>query len=249
MTTPAPEAPLVASPIAKHTASVILIHAIGDTGEGWRGVAERLSKDVPHVKWIFPHAPTGEVTAYNKKCIPRWFDISSYDFDKAEENRGDMFKAASMIDQLVQKEVDAGIPPERVVIGGFSQGGAVALLTSLTSRPADGFGGGKEGWKVAGIVVVSGWLPFRNDFQQFLSPHAAKTPIFWGHGTDDNVVRYKFADTFVKKLTSAFGIPMAKGELGSPGLSFRTYKALGHQLCAREERDLSEFLRRVIPPL
>lgn len=118
------------------------------------------------MKWIFPHAPTGEVAAYNKKCMTRWFDISSYDFDKVEENRAEMFKAARMIDELIQKEVDAGVPPERVVIGGFSQGGAVALLTSLTKRPEDGFGGGKEGWKVAGIVVVSGWLPFRNNFQQ-----------------------------------------------------------------------------------
>lgn len=139
---------------------------LGDTGRGWHGTAEKLSKDVPHVKWIFPHAPTGEVTVYNKKSMPRWFDISSYDFDKVEENRTEMFKAARTIDELVQKEVDAGIPPGRVVIGGFSQGGALALLTSLTSRPEDGFGGGKEGWKIAGVVIVSGWLPFRSNFQK-----------------------------------------------------------------------------------
>ncbi|KAG6334862.1 hypothetical protein ID866_4222 [Astraeus odoratus] len=252
MATSAPEQqPLIVLPTARHTASVIFIHGLGDSGQGCRPVVDELSKDLPHVKWILPHAPCGQVTAHNKNSMPRWFDILSFTFENATEDRVGMLKAARAIDELIQKEVDAGIPSGRVVIGGFSQGATVALLTGLTSRPDDGSGGGKAGWKLGGIAIVSGWLPLQSGFQQLLSSQATTTPILWGHGTDDNVVRHKIAEASVKKLTSTFGIPMVenltfgtdynahgisnlptssplRGELGSPGLSFRTYKALGH---------------------
>ncbi|KAI6100217.1 Phospholipase/Carboxylesterase-domain-containing protein [Pisolithus sp. B1] len=270
MATATLESPLIIPPTGNHTASVILYHGLGDTGEGWRTVTNTLSKDLPHVKWVLPHAPTGEVTAHNKKSMPRWFDIISHDFESAAEDRAGIMMAARMVDEFIQREVDAGVPPERVVVGGFSQGAAVVLLAGLTSRPEDGFAGGKEGWKPGGLVVLSGWLPLRNSFQELLSPRAAQMPIFWGHGTDDIVVRHKVADTLTKKLTTECGIPMVEsltlgtdrnarctstlpqpsnveGGLGSPGLSFRSYQAWDHAVCPRELRDLSEFLGRVVP--
>lgn len=202
--------------------------------------------------------------------MPRWFDITSFDFEKATEDRAEIMTAARMVDELIQREVDAGVPPERVVIGGFSQGAALALLAGLASRPKDGAAGGKEGWKLGGLVILSGWLPLQSSFQQLLSSRAAQMPIFWGHGTDDNMVRHKVADIATKKLTTACGIRMVEsltlgtehnarctsnlpqssdveGGLGSPGLSFRSYITWNHSVCPRELRDLLDFLRRVVP--
>lgn len=270
MSTSTPKPPLIIPPTGNHTASVIFLHGLGDTGKGWCPITDSLSRDLPHVKWVLPHAPTGEVTAHNKKSMPRWFDIIAYNFESAAENRAEIMMAARMTDELIQREVDAGVPPERVVIGGFSQGAAVALLAGLTSRPEDGLAGGKEGWKLGGLVILSGWLPLQSSFQQVLSARAAQMPIFWGHGTDDNVVRHKVAEAFTKKLTTSCGIPMVEsltlgtehnarctsalpqasdveGGPGSPGLRFRSYKAGGHSVCPRELRDLAGFLKRVVP--
>ncbi|KAH7887483.1 Phospholipase/Carboxylesterase-domain-containing protein [Phlebopus sp. FC_14] len=256
----------------KRPATFIFVHGLGDTGEGLSPIADAMSPAFPHVKWVLPTAPRMPVTANMSERMTSWFDIYSFDFryDQSEEDRSGMLKSARTIDQLIQKEIDAGVPPERIVLGGFSQGGAMTLLAGLSARGEEGVAGGKEGWKLGGLAVLSGWLPLHSQFREMLSPKATSMPIYWGHGTSDPIVRYKAAQDSVAQLTSNLGLallenttlsgdilsstsststpPAGQGNnIGETGLCFRSYKWVGHSLCAREQQDLQEFLKRVLP--
>lgn len=75
-----------------------------------------------------------------------------------------MLESARTIDKYIQDEINAGIPVERIVVGGFSQGGSMSLLAGLTARREDGLFGGKSGWKLGGVAVLSGWMPLQDAF-------------------------------------------------------------------------------------
>jgi predicted esterase len=94
-------------------------------------------------------SPTISITANFGMQMPGWFDIKAFDFKSAEDEEG-MMKTVHSLNQLITSEVDAGVDPSRIVLGGFSQGGAMTLLTGLTNER-----------RLAGLVVLSGWLPLR----------------------------------------------------------------------------------------
>ena len=99
--------------------------------------------------WCVDALPCRCEPAYSRCMGSTRFDITNFEFDKDDE--AGMLKTMSQLNQLISAEVDSGIPPERIVLGGFSQGGAISLLTGLTSER-----------KLAGISVMSGWLPMRH---------------------------------------------------------------------------------------
>lgn len=133
----------------------------------------------PYMKVICPTAPTMPVTLNAGFQMPSWFDLKSLDMHGLEDEDG-IKKATATIQTIIQSEISAGIPANRIVVGGFSQGGALALYTGLTSTHTLG-----------GIVGLSCWLPLHKSF-----PDAKKTadtvPIFLAHGEVDPVVPYKF---------------------------------------------------------
>jgi len=163
-----------------------------------------------------------------------------------------MFDSVRKLDALVRAEVEAGIPQERIVLSGFSQGAAMVLLTGLGGRTVRD---GGEGWKFAGVAVMSGWLPLRERFKSLISPHALTMPVFWGHGTDDPLVRYNLGRRSAEILKDQVGLALRwgnKGEaerlaFGSAGISFLGYDGILHATCSKERADLKEFLKRVIP--
>jgi len=156
-----------------------MLHGLGDSGHGWAPVAENLQPLFPHVKWILPHAPTQPVTLNAGMRMPSWYDITGLDSSAVEDERG--IKAAAqngyysillpssegnlqpnlslppieIVSEVIESEIKAGIPPERIVLGGFSQGGAISLYTGLTGP-----------YKLAGIVGLSSYLPLRNQLNQ-----------------------------------------------------------------------------------
>ena len=114
--------------------------------------------------------------------MPGWSNIFGLDLTSPEDREG--FDATSRrIHTIVQAEIDRGVPPERVVVGGFSQGGAAALHFSLRCPHALG-----------GVVAFSTWLPLRSDYPGALSPFAAHTPILFCHGTQDYIVDYSYTE-------------------------------------------------------
>jgi len=137
-----------------------------------------------------------------------------------------MLSSAQAINEIITAEVDAGIPSDKIVIGGFSQGCVMATLTGLTTER-----------KLAGIVALSGWLPLRNKMKAMMSDHARNLPIFWGHGTMDPVVQYKWGQMSANIL---------KEDLKVKDVTFKSYD-MGHSSHPKEIQDLKEWLSNVLP--
>jgi len=239
--------PHIVNATVKHTATVIFLHGLGDSGTGWLQVVQMIKKDLPHIKWVLPNAPTRSITANFGMMMPGWFDITSFDW-KVKEDREGLLESARTIDKHIQDEVDGGIPTERIVLGGFSQGGTMSLLTGFTARENGQFGG-RTGWRLGGIAVLSGWLPLRDTFSKIASPHLAKTPVFICHGTADPLVPYSLAQKTKEVLTGALGLRALDDpvDLGAQGLSFRPYEGVGHEASTQTLTDLTTFLNRALP--
>ncbi|KAJ7098705.1 Phospholipase/Carboxylesterase-domain-containing protein [Mycena belliarum] len=221
--------------LTKHTATVIFVHGLGDTGLGWKPVADMFKTDLPHVKWVLPHGPSMPVTANGGMVMPSWFDILSFGFDTEEDQPG-MLETMHSLNQLITAEVDAGIPANRIVLGGFSQGGAMSLLTGLTAER-----------KFAGLAILSGWLPLHKSFKSMASEHAASIPIFWGHGKADPLVKFALARMSVDHLKKDIGIPEAPSTGELKGLSFNAYEGVGHSTNQQEFDDLMVWLKKALP--
>jgi len=229
---------LTVNALTKHTATVVFVHGLGDSGHGWEPVAQMFSKDpeLNHVKWILPHAPLQPVTANSGMVMPSWFDIMSFDFDSEEDEEG-MRKSSLRLNELITAEIDAGIDASKIVLGGFSQGGAMSLFTGLGSER-----------KLAGLAVLSGFLPLHHKFKDMLSDHARLIPIFWGHGTADPLVGYDLCKKSVSFLKNECGIK----ELGDKdkdivGIRCMAYQGMQHSSCIKELDDLRSWLKSVIP--
>ncbi|KAG8831818.1 hypothetical protein FRC17_002523 [Serendipita sp. 399] len=233
---------LKVTPTTKHTASVIFLHGLGDSGRGWAPVARMLSRNpkLSHIKWILPHAPTEPVTLNGGMRMPSWFDIESLDLDEDAADGGEdakgMLDSSMAVNRLITAEIDeANIPANRIVVGGFSQGGALGLLTGLTSER-----------KLAGLVSLSTWLPLSQKMKSMMTDSARMLPIFFGHGTSDPVVQYQFGRRSYEHLKSALGFPEATGESIS-GLTWREYDGMGHSASEEELEDLNSWLEKVLP--
>ncbi|KAI1150331.1 phospholipase/Carboxylesterase [Nemania diffusa] len=226
--------PLFFSASAKHTATVIFLHGLGDTGFGWASAAEgwiRRGK-LDEVKWVLPHAPRMPITAAEGMPMPGWFDIAALNGGiediRSNQDEPGLMKTRDYVNSLIQAEIDAGIPANRIVVGGFSQGGAMALLTGLTAKV-----------KLAGIVGLSCWLPLDVKFPSLVqeSDLNHETPIFMAHGTADGVV------------------PTGLGMLSHEALkrqnfpvSMKLYPGMAHSACQEELDEVEAFLLARLPP-
>lgn len=171
--------------------------------------------------------------------MPAWFDIYDFSFMSSEEDGEGMFESAGKLKTLIQKEIDeTGFHSSRIVLGGFSQGGAMSLLTGLTAQS-----------KLGGLIVLSAWLPLRRELKKMLTPHATSLPVFWGHGADDALVPHSVARRSVECLTQDFGFPSQNETGPGSGLQFMTYPELNHSASDEELDDVVEFLEHVVPDI
>ena len=132
---------------AVHSASFVgPIHGLGDSNRGWLDVAGMMHQQMPHVKFVLPNAPTSPVTLNGGMAMPSWYDITSLD-DRANQPCTGIEESRAVVDALIAAEVAAGIPLDRIVVGGFSQGGAMSLYAGL-QYPG----------RLAGVLVMSGYL-------------------------------------------------------------------------------------------
>ncbi|CCM02315.1 uncharacterized protein FIBRA_04406 [Fibroporia radiculosa] len=176
------------------------------------------------------------VTANGGMEMPSWYDIFDFDGYSREDEAG-MHKSAASLNAFLDSEIAVGIPAHRIVLGGFSQGGVMSLLTALTSDK-----------KLSGVVVLSGRLPLQGKITSMATPSNITTPIFWGHGKDDPLVKFDTAIRSVEILKLQLNIPTA--DLESPekgGLMFNSYEDLPHSASNEELRDLKAWLKKVLP--
>ncbi|CAF0956134.1 unnamed protein product [Adineta steineri] len=213
----------------KHTASLIFLHGLGDVGSSWQDAFNmyRIAKAAPHVKFIFPNAPVQRVTLNMGMPMPTWFDIHGLDQNAKEDQEG-IEKSSKLLKDLVEEEIKSGIPAERVIVGGFSMGGAVAIHAALTSPHTLG-----------GVLALSTWLPLSTTFPKALISGDKKMnlPILQCHGDEDPMVQLRWA-----RLTEE-GIKA----MGFKQYTFKEYRNMGHSSCDQEMDDVSAFVVKNLP--
>uniref|UniRef100_A0A8C6YQR4 Acyl-protein thioesterase 1 n=1 Tax=Nothoprocta perdicaria TaxID=30464 RepID=A0A8C6YQR4_NOTPE len=203
--------PAIVPAARKATAAVIFLHGLGDTGHGWSEALAGIKS--PHVKYICPHA----------------FDISGLSPDSQEDEAG-IKQAAENVKALIDQEVKSGIPSHRIILGGFSQGGALSLYTALTTQQ-----------KLAGVVALSCWLPLRASFSQGpISGVNREIPVLQCHGDCDPLVPLMFGSLTVEKLKSL---------INPANVTFRTYSGMMHSSCIEEMMDVKQFIDKHLPPI
>ncbi|WYZ39348.1 hypothetical protein EsH8_III_001262 [Colletotrichum jinshuiense] len=228
-------APLVFPAAAgKHTATVIFAHGLGDTGHGWASAVEnwRRRQRLDEVKFVLPHAPQIPITANWGMRMPGWFDIKTLDGTvealRESEDEPGILASSEYFQNLIQAEVDAGIPADRIVLGGFSQGGAMAIFSGLTGKH-----------KIGGIVGLSCWLLLSNKFAGIVPEDKPNqdTPVWLGHGDADPLVRPELGALSAEALK----------KLGYK-VSRSLYPGMPHSACLEELDDVESFLRERLPP-
>ncbi|XP_013380529.1 acyl-protein thioesterase 1 [Lingula anatina] len=221
MATPA----VVVQSSIKQTATVIFLHGLGDTGHGWSEIFARQAR-IPYIKYILPNAPIQPVTLNAGFKMPSWFDIRGLSPDSPEDAEG-IKKAAASLEELIEAEEKAGIPSDRIVIGGFSQGGAVALYASLSHRKP-----------LAGILGLSAWLPLHKQIPGVVSEANKNIKILQCHGTADPVVPFKWGQMTHEALKTI-----------TPNADFKQYAGVMHSSSEQEMEDVKSFLESTLPPV
>ena len=200
-------------------ASVIVLHGLGADGNDFVPVARQLDLSAAgDVRFVFPHAPVIPVTINGGHQMRAWYDILGADLLKREDEAG-LRRSLAQVEALIQREKSRGIPAGRIVLAGFSQGCALALLTGL-----------RHGETLGGIVGMSGYLPLAAATAAERHAANAATPIFMAHGQMDPVV------------------PLARASASRDALEALGYTVewheypMAHSVCMEEIADLNGWL-------
>lgn len=216
---------LIVEPKEKHTATIIWMHGLGDTAEGWIDVASMFAPSLPHVKFILPTAGTLPVTLNGGFPMPAWYDIENLSGDRKTERCNGIQASRERVLKLIAKEEEKhGIKPERIVLAGFSQGGAMSYYTGLSFEK-----------KLGGILVLSGYMPLEGELKP--TAEAKSTPLMALHGDADGVVRLSWGED---------GVTQAKAK-GLTEVSFKVYEGLPHSADPEELDDALAFLKKALP--
>lgn len=223
-------------PLKEHTSTVIWMHGLGDTAHGWAPLFTNLQKlasdgGLPTVgtKFVLPTAPPRKITINGGVSMNAWADIYAFCPDAPEDEQG-YCESRSRILKIIEGELRSGIPSERIVVGGFSQGGALAYLTGLTI-PKDITKG-----RLGGVAACSAWLPMRNWINKNTNAEALQgLQILHCHGTSDDLIPVEagqICSHLIKKVE-----PLIQ-------FTFKEYKGMGHEACEEEQEDVHKFFSK-----
>ncbi len=199
--------------------AVIWLHGLGADGNDFAPLVPELEKlGVKSTRFIFPHAPLRSVTINAGMEMRAWYDITSLDFDKREQDETGTQASMQIVLDLIQREIERGIKLEKIVIAGFSQGGAIALHT--VTRLTD---------KIAGAIALSTYLPLAEKLNHEKSQHT-DIPIFMAHGVEDDVIKLKYAEASRQQL-----------EENGYKVEWHTYQ-MPHSVNMQELEDIAKWL-------
>lgn len=201
------------------TAAVIWLHGLGASGHDFEPVVPELGlPEDAAVRFIFPHAPNLPVTINGGMSMPAWYDIKAMDIDRVVDTE-QLRASADAVAKLVEREKEKGVPADRIIIAGFSQGGAVAYELGL-SYPE----------RFGGILALSTYFATADTVQR--SEASADVPISVYHGTFDPMVPESLGVRSVEALK----------EMGYEP-SYQTFP-MEHSVCLEEIQDIGRFIRR-----
>jgi phospholipase/carboxylesterase len=167
--------------------SVIWLHGLGADGHDFEPIVPELGLHEP-LRFVFPHAPVRAVTVNGGMRMRAWYDIVGFGPGAAQDAAG-IEESAAAVRELIDRELARGMPAERVVLAGFSQGGAIALHTAL-----------REPRRLAGVLALSTYLPVADTLAAERSAANAEIPIFMAHGNADGVIPLAMADASRRAL-------------------------------------------------
>jgi phospholipase/carboxylesterase len=197
--------------------AVIWLHGLGADGHDFEPIVPELKLSLP-VRFVFPHAPVRPVTINGGMVMRAWYDILGFD-RHAKEDAAGIRASAIAVGQLIEREIERGIPSERIVLAGFSQGGAVALHAAL-----------REPRPLAGVLALSTYLPLATSLASERSPANAGVPIFMAHGTSDSVLPLSLGESSRRAL-EALGY----------AVDWRSYP-MAHSVCLEEVGAIGAWL-------
>ncbi len=203
-------------------ATVLWLHGLGADGHDFEPIVRELGLPRDHaVRFVFPHAPRLPVTLNGGLIMPAWYDVRS--FEPGDQDERGIRRSDGEVRALLAREVERGVPPGRIVLAGFSQGGAVALFTGLRHEQ-----------RLAGLLALSTYLPLAERVAVEISPANADLPVFQAHGIYDPLV------------------PFALGRTTRDWLLARRYPVewheypIEHQVSLEEIEAIGAWLRRVL---
>ena len=195
---------------------------MGDTGAGWSFLADHLG--LKHVDCVFPTAQTLPVTLNGGMSMPSWFDIKGLNYSAEVMDHGQVAESVAYLHELIEAQKAKGIAADRIVVGGFSQGGNIALKAFMSSKE-----------KLGGCVALSTWLEPGSAYEKEVLQNKG-APIMWGHGVADPMVPAVLGTNSVLHLR----------KLGYT-LDHKEYPGMGHSSCPAELEDIRAFLAKTLP--
>ena len=204
-------------------AAVIWMHGLGADGHDFEPIVPELGlPDSLPIRFVFPHAPMRPVTINAGMVMRAWYDVAGQGGTRREDEEG-VRASQRAIEALIEREKKRGLTAGQIVLAGFSQGGAMALQTGL-----------RHPERLAGLLVLSSFLPLPDTLATEASPANRDVPIFMAHGTHDPLIPVSRArDSRDRLLALGYRV------------QWREYP-MAHAVCAEEIADLSAWLRRVL---
>jgi len=208
------------NPVSEIKATVIWLHGLGDSGHGFAPIVPELRlPDALGVRFVFPHAPERPVSINGGMRMRAWYDIKSMDFDKRADLTG-VRESAEQVEQLIEAEISNGVPPEKIILAGFSQGGVIAL--HLGPRFSKSLGG---------IMGLSTYMCQPELLAGEAHPANQQTPVFMAHGEMDDVVPIAMGKAAYDTLTA-----------NQYNVSWQSYR-MKHNLNMDEINAISQWLQ------
>ncbi|MCA0197572.1 MAG: dienelactone hydrolase family protein [Proteobacteria bacterium] len=201
--------------------TVLWLHGLGADGHDFAPIVPELVRPHwPALRFVFPHAPVRPVTINGGMRMRAWYDIVGMDFANRADAAG-IEESVQHVEALIAREGERGTPAARIVLAGFSQGGAIALAAGLRRQAP-----------LAGLVALSTYLPGGQEAAALRQPNAVAQPVFYAHGDGDPVIAVQYG------LASAQALERAGFEV-----EWHRYP-MAHQVCAQEIADLGDWLER-----
>ena len=203
--------------------TIIWLHGLGADGNDFVPLVPELRlPDSLTIKFIFPHAPVRPITLNNGYEMRAWYDMLSLDRNNTT-TEDDVLNSVAWINDFIDQEIENGIPSNKILLAGFSQGGVIALHAGIRYPK-----------KLAGIMALSTYIPFDENLLAQTSPQQTGLPIFAAHGTRDPIIPVANWQDYAPKLESkGFDVEAHSYEME-------------HSLCAEEIRDISIWLQKAL---
>ncbi|HVK53349.1 MAG TPA: alpha/beta hydrolase [Pseudoxanthomonas sp.] len=199
--------------------SVLWLHGLGADGHDFAPIVPELVRpDWPALRFVFPHAPVRAVTINNGVRMRAWYDIVGMDFATRADSEG-IEQSIVQVQALIDRELARGIAPQRLLLAGFSQGGAIALSSAL-----------RRTQPLGGVIALSTYLPGIEQAARHLAAEATQQPVFMAHGSGDPVIPMGHAQRSAQAL-QAMGF----------AVQWHAYP-MGHQVCAEEIAALADWM-------